>query len=458
MKNKIRKILFVTPPFEKIIEPIYDRPKFIRPSLAYLAGHIIKNSAYEVKCIDAKFERKNLIGLSREIFSFNPDIIGISSYTYEIDEAKKLIKEIRKKLSKVLIVIGGSHITALPKETMENISGIDIGVIGEGEDVFLQISHCFFENRNFSEISGIVFRKKGKILINKKRHYFDLNNYFIPAWNLFPPAEEYFIQFSRGCPFSCNFCFNPNGKTIRYRNIDKIIEEINFIIKKFNPKRISFGDEVFGIDKKKTYELLEKMKIANINKKISWDIQTHVSAIDNQLLFRVKELGIAKIEVGIESGNEEILKNMGKSINKEMISTAFRKIKKFDIKTGAFFIFGHPNETRKTIWDTIKFAAKINPTEPIFAIMVPFPGTSVFEYARKREKGYCGLPKKWSNYRKQINSSTGFKDLSTKRLKYYFIIANIYFFIYNFRFLDLFKFFLNNRESALFFLRNMKND
>ncbi len=451
----LKKIILTTPPLGKVVEPLYDNPSFVRVSIAYLAGYLRESNDYNIKCIDAKFQGKKLEALISEIEKFNPDIIGISAYTYEMPETKKLAKRLKKVSPKTLIVLGGSHITAIPRETMKEIPEIDVGIIGEGEKAFLKVCENFYNKRKFLNIPGVILKgEKGKFKLNERGEFFDLKKTCVPAWDLFPPAKEYFVQTSRGCPNTCNFCLNPGGRKVRYRTVESVMEEILFILEKFNPERLSFGDEAFAMNKDFAIKLLDEMIYHNISQKTKWDIQTHVRFLDDDILLKMKKAGVEKIDLGVESGNEKILKGIGKGIDKNIVRKVFKKVKKHKIKTGAFFIFGHPNETKKTIWDTIKFAGEINPTEPIFAIMVPFPGTKVEEYVRKKEKGYVESSENWGDYRKQINKAVKISGISRKKMQFYLIFANIYVFVRNFRFLELFAFAFYYRKSVLSFLKN----
>lgn len=447
-------ILITSPHFTKNIEPIYDKPAFVRPALAQLAAYLRNNSDFEIKCLDAKFEQKKLNQLIEDIEEFNPDIIGISAFTYEISDAALLADRIRSHYPGKLIVIGGSHVSAIPEKTMKEFKHFDIGVIGEGEISLLQICQAHLKDKNYTKIPGIIYRdsqnqtvKTEKIINNDA-----FVNTKMPAWDLLPPAKEYFVQTSRGCPFNCNFCFNPAGKKIRKRNSEDVIDEMLFLIKNYASKRISFGDEAFAADKEFAYNIINKIIEYKIYEKVSWDIQTHVAFIDEELLSLMKRAKISKIELGVESGNDEILKNMGKGLNKKTVVQTFDKLKKYKIKTGAFFIFGHPNETKASIWETIKIAAKLNPDEPIFAIMVPFPGTKIAEYANNKTHGYRGTSHNWNNYRKQINNSLLFANFSNRKLKIYLIKGNLYMYLINLRFIGLIKFILKNASSAISFL------
>ena len=450
------KILLTTPHLEKIIEPLYDKPCFVRNSLAGLAAVLLTNPLFEVKCIDAKFEQKSLEDLIKDIYDFRPDIIGISAYTYEIIDAAQLAATIKLRGINSLIVIGGSHVSAIPIETLKEFLHFDIGVVGEAEITLDQLCKSIEQQFGYEQIEGIVYRnQENRIILNSSREKIsDLDVLPMPAWDLLPRASEYFVQTSRGCPFHCNFCFNPNGNIIRQRSVKNVMDEIEWLINNVHPNKIIFGDETFGAGKNISFNLLDQMIEKNVGKRVKWEIQTHVSFITPELLMKMKEANIAKIELGVESGNQEILRNMGKGISKEKIKNAFKLARKFKIRTGAFLIFGHPNETRKSVWESVRFVASLNPWEPIFAIMVPFPGTKIADYVSNNSMGYQKTKNDWSKYRKQINGVIKLKKFSNAKLKYYLIIANLWVFIRNFRFWGLIKFSATNINNAFNFLKN----
>jgi radical SAM superfamily enzyme YgiQ (UPF0313 family) len=176
--------------------------------------------------------------------------------------------------------------------------------------------------------------------------------------------------------------------------------------------------------------------------------------VNEELLKKLKKAKVSKIELGVESGNDEILKMMGKGIKKEKIIYAFNLCKKYKIKTGAFLIFGHPNETKESINESIKFACKLNPTEPIFALMVPFPGTKIYEYYKNQDYNYICRSTKWSEYRKQLNTVLQLKNISNKELRILLLKANVMLYLKNFRFLGLIKFGLSNYKSGIAFLKS----
>ena len=449
------KVVLTNPPLYKLIEPMYDKPVFVRPSLALLASYLREFSNHDIKVYDSKFSGISEKQLIYDIETFNPDIVGISAFTYEINDAGKFAENLKSYLPNTCIVIGGTHVTALPEATLKEFPVFDFGFCGEADESFLRFLQTFQNGDDFNSISGLVYYDENRRIITNKIKLLTKFDIPIPAWDLFPPAKEYFIQTSRGCPFNCNFCFNPAGHKIRTRKVSDIIREIEFLIERFNPSRISFGDEAFGANPIFARELLEKMIECNIPSRVKWDIQTHVSFINEDIVDLMKRADVSKIELGVESGNDEILLKSGKGITKDKIRQAFRLVRNRKIRTGAFFILGHPNETKQTIRETIRFAAELNPTEPVFAIMVPFPGTKIAEFAYSGTHGYKSLSKDWGKYRKQINESIVFETFSITELKLYLIYANMYIYINNLRFFGLLKFTISNFRSVLSFLRNL---
>jgi radical SAM superfamily enzyme YgiQ (UPF0313 family) len=450
------KILLTTPPLNKIVEPLYDKPSFVRYAIAALAAVLLKeNVISELLCIDAKFSQFDENDLLKIIIDFKPDIIGISSFTYEIEDAGNLAEKIKSTLPQTIICVGGPHISAIPEQCMKEFTAFDIGFIGESEISLKEFCQKYINKDNYVNIRGICYRERDKIIVNPEREKIkNLDELPMPAWHLLPKAKEYFIQTSKGCPFNCNFCFNPNGNIVRQRSAENVIKEIEWLIENMQPKRISFGDEVFGSKNSNTEKILDLIIEKQIYKKVKWDIQTHVSFVNEELLKKLKKAKVSKIELGVESGNDEILKMMGKGIKKEKIIYAFNLCKKYKIKTGAFLIFGHPNETKESINESIKFACKLNPTEPIFALMVPFPGTKIYEYYKNQDYNYICRSTKWSEYRKQLNTVLQLKNISNKELRILLLKANVMLYLKNFRFLGLIKFGLSNYKSGIAFLKS----
>lgn len=443
------KVLLINPPIIQALEPWFDKPNFVRTSLAFLAGYLREYTDYEIACIDAKFEKLNFQLTLEKIVLQKPDIVGFTAFTNEVKPSAYLAEKIKQILPECITVLGGAHITALPVQTLREFPAIDIGIFGEGEETFLDLCKTIAEEKPMSGVKGIVYWENGIINKNPERpRILNQDSIPMPAWDLMPPSEMYYIQTVRGCPFNCIFCMNHNGKVARKRSLQLVIDEMNYLIER-GAKQISFGDELFSVDMKRTHELLDLMIENKIGERVKWDIQTHVSYVDDKLLEKMKKANIYRCEMGVEAGDEEALKRMGKATNEEMILKAFRLARKHKITTGSFLLIGQPNETISTIWKTIKMGIKINPDEPMIGTMVPYPGTEVSKMAANGEGGYRLVSYDWDDYGKQINGSLEFTNLSLRSIKLMQMIGYTLIFLANFRFLDFVRFFWNYRVAAI---------
>ncbi|MDB4154077.1 radical SAM protein [Candidatus Pelagibacter sp.] len=246
----------------------------------------------------------------------------------------------------------------------------------------------FLKNKNIVEV------KENKII--HFEHDFDLDDLPYPDWNsvvtnnndsmLFGSEKSLPIIGTRGCPYSCfKYCVYPlqQGRKTRQRNATKIIDEIEYWNTKFNIKSFTFRDPVFSINKKHTIEFCEEL--INRNLKIRFVIETHLRILDRELIKILKQAGLKGVIVGVESGDEEVLKNANRfTIKKDEQFEKIRELEKNHILVSAMFIIGFPTDTEKSVMRTINYAKKLNTTYSQFSIWTPYPGTPVFkEYEDK---------------------------------------------------------------------------
>ncbi|MGB1142742.1 MAG: B12-binding domain-containing radical SAM protein, partial [Halioglobus sp.] len=244
--SKLR-VMLVNPPVFQVNEPWYDTPDFVRTSIAYIAAYLREHMECEIELVDAKFERLGFPETVDRIEAFRPDIIGYTAFTNEIKPAAQVAQTLRERDNvSPLQVIGGVHVTALPEVSANEFPQFDVVVYGEGELTFLQLCQAYAESRPFDGIDGLVYRSESGELVKSgpRERIVDINDIPLPAWDLLPSAPHYFIQSSRGCPFSCKFCMNPNGKFVRHRTAENIIEEIKSLAAEQGAKKIAYGDEI----------------------------------------------------------------------------------------------------------------------------------------------------------------------------------------------------------------------
>lgn len=440
------RITLVNPPVKKIIETFFDKPKYPHISIGYLAGYL-EDKKINCKVIDSKLEDIKFPEVVRRCIG--EDIVGISSLTHEICSSAELAERIKRASPKTKIVIGGAHATALPEETMETFRVFDYLVYGEGEETLYELIKALENGDKLEKIKGLVFRKKDKVIINEIRTgEQELDKLPFPAWHLFPQAEEYPIITARGCPFNCIFCMRAHGKKVRNRSVNNVVKEMDMLGNKYRAKYVYVYDETFTLLKDRTAEICNGMIKKGLNKKFKWEAETRVNCIDLDTLKSMKKAGCVLVKFGIEAGNPEILRSAKKGITIEQAKKAVKMAKKAKLRTQGLFILGHPNETKKTMKDTVNLAVKLNTSTVAFGIMTPYPGTEVYEMAGKEEGGYKLLSFDWSNYNKQLGNALELKNVSRKEMEKIQFWGYMKFYFYNFKVKEIIKNIIENHKLA----------
>ncbi|MFA5388675.1 MAG: radical SAM protein [Candidatus Omnitrophota bacterium] len=430
-------VVFLNVPPESVKERRYDRPNYPDPALGAIYSYL---KGRDVKCavIDSKLERLDLTGTLGKLQAFNPAVAGLTAFTHEIERTASAAAIIKNKFPGIKILIGGPHVNALPRKTLIEFPVFDIAVYGEGEETILRLIRGRFEN--LPETAGIAYRTSGEVIVNPPAGRLDMEKLFQPDWSVFPKARYYPVFTSRGCRYKCIFCSRPFGSEIRYRPLPAVIEEIKYLRREFKARVIYFWDENLCSDRPRSVELFNRMRSDRELKGVKWFCQTHVSDLDYELLKLMRSAGCIRIGIGIESGNEDILKTIKKGNNKSRIMRAVSWLKKAGIPMEGYFLLGLPGESRKTAMETIEFAANINPEYPVFGIVVPYPGTEICSMAERGEAGYRIISKKWRDYNKIIGKALELRDLRRKQLEILQFYGYFYVLVRNLRITDIVKF------------------
>jgi len=348
---------------------------------------------------------KNFDNVFAKILEIKPDIIGISAVTIHYYEAIELAKKIKNCLD-IPIIIGGVHISTLPSSLKKCF---DIGIVGEGEQTMLELLKLFekkgFSKEKLKKINGLTFYDKKRLIITKPREPIKfLDDIPIPDRSFLD--KEYFkkirhydgsygvlasIITSRGCPFRCAFCSTSKfWKTIRYNSAKRIMEEIKYLKEKYNVIRIDGMDDLFTINRPRLKEFAKAFEKENY-KDIYFSCTAHAGTIDEELCKLLKRINVKWLGFGFESGSEKMLTYLKNgTLRIEQIKKAIELCDKYNIYVTGSLIFGSPYETIDDMKETLKFidfAKKYPNVLDIWSfIMTPFPGTEIWEIAKKRGK------------------------------------------------------------------------
>lgn len=435
---RLKVLLINAPPFE-VVEPWYDRPSFGRHGLACLAGHLRAHAEVDLRIIDAKLERLSFEEVAARARALLPELIGLTAFTNEIAAVAHLASLLKRALPSATVLIGGVHVTSLPERTLREFPSFDLGCIGEGEHTLVDVVRALQDGTPLREVPGLVVRgDEGEPHRTPPRpSTLDLDTLSPPAWDLFPRADEYWVMTQRGCPYACRFCMNPNGRLPRQRSVPRVLSEIELILDRYRPRKLWFADEIFTVDMERSHRLLEALIEQRVGERVEWWAETHVNFVDDALFAAMRRAGCTECGLGIESGDEQTLQALGKGTKVEGIVAAFESARRAGIKTIGFFVFGHPDETRQSLRATIDLAVRVNPTIPIFGVMVPYPGTEVARLAALGQAGYRLKTDDWSAYNKQVGGALEFAGLSRKQIEALQLWAYVKVFLMNGRLREL---------------------
>lgn len=379
------QILLVYPPF------LDERPKDydVKPlpiGLYYIAA-LLRERGYQVEIINW-YNLKDL-DLARWTFSaLKPDIIGFSIFNANRWGAIDLARLAKEILPETRIVFGGVGATFLWEHLLNHFPEIDFIVRGEGEYTFLELVEKISTNYSLSDIKkieGLAFRIDGKPHSNEVRAFID-NIDELPD-----PAKFFSFQHvisSRGCPWNCIFCGSPSfwKRKVRFHSPEYFVRQLERLYRK-GIKFFYFSDDTFTLKKERVIKICQE--ILRNNLKITWQAISRVDCIDEEIVYWMRKSGCLQISFGVESGSEKIRnKILKKKISLEQIKRAFNICRRYGVVPRAYFIYGCPGESKKTIKATTNLIKEIKPLSLVCYILDIYPGTTLYEeFKRKTGKG-----------------------------------------------------------------------
>ncbi len=405
MKKKRKTIVFINPPrrdedtYSDFAPGESSDPPF---GLCYLAG-MVREQGYKPYILDAAALRYNLKQTAEKALKYKPDYIGITATTYALNAAIRIAKYLRKK-TRAKLIIGGCHVSILPKEVMPYF---DVGVIGEGEYTLIELLDALENKKPLKDIKGIVYKHKGKLIKTGRRPYItNLDELPKPAFDLLPNLNKYYrlpvqsiirlpsISFitSRGCPEQCTFCDKTIcGSRVRAHSAEYVFEVIKWLVDKYKIKSIMFHDDNFFIFRKRNLELIRLMKEHGIS--LKFNCLGRADVLSKDYLTELKRGGLWQVNFGIESGSQKILDFFKKRITLKQVENAVDVFNDVGIRTKGLIMIGNPLETKKTLEQTRHLVLKLKLQDVSVAYFTPFPGCELYPDVNKYGKVVDGYNK-----------------------------------------------------------------
>ncbi len=419
--KKISKILFINTPrlTLKQLNEYSERSKYyweVYPPLGFMyLSSAIKNEIknIEVKVLDLHLEsiKKSqnnekvdwLEIIDAEVKEFQPDLVGISvMFGASFESAQMVGQHIRKEYPGTIIVSGGVHVTGVVKEKNHGLEFNDFVIIKESEKHFPQLVK--YLNGEIDLVNGVIPIKTNKV--RKKENFtgitdpiehvdelpipdygvVDIKNYYkhgilSAAQTVAYDTPLATMQTVRGCTARCTFCSvrNFNGFGVRTHSPERVLKEIEILYKKFGIRHIDFVDDDFTVSRSRVVEICKMLIERKYN--LTWSIGNGIrlGTLDDELLTYMADSGCTYFSLGIESGDDKMLKEMKKPLTLKILNKKAPLLEKHTrIYYRANFITGYPDETPEQLNRTFECAKNYSWDWCLFSMCKPLPDTELY--------------------------------------------------------------------------------
>lgn len=356
--------------------------KYIHTSLGIRYLKAYAEPDYEVEL--AEYTIKDpAINIVTDLYSKKPEIIGFSCYIWNIEETIKVIKMMKKINPSLFIVLGGPEVTYDTREWMEKIPEVDCIIMGEGEQSFKQLLDELHGEQNFANVSGIAYRENNAIQFKPQRNKVDLKS--LPSPYRFKEDLPHlskrvtYIETSRGCPFSCQFCLSSIEVGVRYFDREKVKDDIRYLMDN-GAKTIKFVDRTFNISRSYAMEmfqfLIDEHKPGTV---FQFEITADIMRPEViQFLNDNAPKGLFRFEIGVQSTNDQTNELVMRRQNFSKLTRTVTMVKEGQkIDQHLDLIAGLPEEDYNSFKKTFNDVFELRPEELQLGFLKMLRGTGL---------------------------------------------------------------------------------
>ncbi len=361
-------------------------------SLALMAA-LVRQRDKPVLLVDLTAEQRSTESLVAELreAGSQPALIVFPSTTptllADVAEMSKL-----KDAFAAPLVCFGPHASTSPVESMARVPQVDVMIVGEPEEAVLALA----AQDHFAPdaVPSVTWRRNGTVVPHSAHGSFSgFLDMPYPAWDLLDlrryrlpmvGSPYVIVETSRGCPYSCDFCVAPlhQGHKFRERSAKALVDEIERSQRELGVNFFYLWGDTVTLNAK-TFSVFCDERIAR-NLIVRWFGNARADNLtDPAFVHRLRRSGCWMLAMGIESSSPEIRKDMVKRLEEAKIRAAFQNLREAGIKSFGFFIFGYPGDTRESMEATIDYAIDLAPDFANFYPAVPYPGTALYDKARR---------------------------------------------------------------------------
>lgn len=316
--------------------------------------------------------------------SWKPDVVGITSVSQYYDQAVDYA--FRCKVKELPVIVGGAHISALPETMTEDM---DVAVLGEAENTILDLLRALNGKKDWdadrlAKIPGVAYWSHGQVVKTPPRPLIsDLD--LLPFPDRGHKTWGHVSMFtSRGCPHRCAYCYSSRfwGK-VRMFSADYVVAEVQHLCRQ-GAQCISFLDDLFVVSEKRLAAIVEGLGKAGMLRKSKFVCHVRSEWVTEAVADMLKEMGVNVVGIGIESGSQKTLDYLKGRVTVADNHRALAILRSRRIAPHPSFIIGSPHETAEDMHETVRFIQSEHIKDFEIYVLIPFPGTPVWDYARAR--------------------------------------------------------------------------
>lgn len=366
-----------------------DEENFVPHGLALITA-TCKQAGHEVDCVDLR-RMSGWDEFSLVVCRGRYEAMGFSATTPDYGVALAGAQIAKGILPKCKMVIGGVHATVCTERVAAD-SVWDFIVVREGEHVLPGLLSAVEDETSTSgaaRVWGGLARTLDGLPLADREAWGYLEGEAEHPWAGMFQTPFVTVLGSRGCPHRCKFC-QPAGRAVfggkvRFRSMDSLFAELNYLRDKYHFKSLMFHDDLTFMRSEQAMEFADRYQREAFSAPFIIQARTDFTAANASVIARLAEVGLGMAIIGFESGSQRILNFIGKGTTVQDAKDTVNICRRYRVKVMANFMFGFPTETEREAWETAQLAKWMKPEIFSPTFFTPFPGTELYDYCRDRQ-------------------------------------------------------------------------
>lgn len=386
-------------------------------AVRYLKKYVEANSDLKIEIYETNINNQ-VFNIIKDIYELNPDKIIFSTYIWNKEYIVEIVKELKKVLPNVEIILGGPEVSYKWEKFMANMPEVDALLLGEGENVLLN-----FLTKEEDKVLGVISRKNDEIVFNGIEpiiENLDIVPFPYEDWELEDKTKIFYYESSRGCPFSCSYCLSSIDKTVRYYSLDRVKKDLKRFLD--SPiKLLKFVDRTFNLRKERYMEIW-KFLLENYREGITFHFEINANIFDDETLDFLEKVpkGYFQFEIGVQSINPETMVAIKRNNILDKLAYNVRRISR-NIHLHLDLIAGLPYETYDIFKNSFNYVYNLKPEMIQLGFLKLLKGTQMYDEVEKYQYKYYSRPpyEVFSNKFISFGELVKLKNLE-KMLDYYY--------------------------------------